>query len=253
MYIDFAKVKAMKKIVIITVLLLVSSCDMQTRSRYDETAYRLSQTNTNQVSADAYSVPVNTTTDEDDDSTESTESTLTIPEEVSHCAWSTDGTSGFEISNSNHLGPLTICQDLNDDSVVYLQLANTITGVDLCLVPIYISSSNSSVPIGEPRCLQIPSNTKIYTVKLLKNRQAADGTSFESFNINGIMAMKDVSYTYLYKYVNSYGQFVQQYVSRKTPDALFDCSTWLETYSDSSLCQYFEQVGQYVYYNFPTY
>lgn len=157
-----------------------------------------------------------------------------IPEEIKHCSWSADGKTGFENSSNSHLGAHTICQSQNSEVDVYLQLKNPISDAQICLIPTY-SSGSSSIYIGEPRCLMVNDNKRIYKVTLLKNRQG-----YSSFDVTGVMAMKDKAFFYP-------PPFYQHVLS---PDAYLFCSQFLDQYGDDSYCQSFKSVGQYVYKQF---
>jgi len=167
---------------------------------------------------------------------------ITIPTEVSQCSWAQDGQNGFE-RGSAHLSPsedsttegaYTLCQSSSAENDVYLQLKNPVTDNQLCLIPTYHSSSNS-VYVGEPRCLFVRSNTSLYKVSLVKNR---DG--FTQYPITGVMIMKDKAYQYG-------APFYQMILS---PDAYIFCSQWLAQYGDPSYCVPFKSAGHYTYHQF---
>jgi len=157
-----------------------------------------------------------------------------IPAEIKHCNWSMDGQTGFSNSNNTHLGAHTICQSQSSPVDIYIQLKNPISDAQVCLIPTY-NSGTSSIYIGEPRCLMISDNKRIYKVTLLKNRQG-----YSSFSVTGVMAMKDKAFFYP-------PPFYQHVLS---PDAFLFCSQFLDQYSDDSYCQSFKSVGQYVYKQF---
>lgn len=157
-----------------------------------------------------------------------------IPQEIKHCNWSADGQTGFENSSNSHLGAHTICQSQNSEVDIYIQLKSPVSDAQICLIPTY-NSGSSSIYIGEPRCLMVNDNKRIYKVKLLKNRQG-----YSSFNITGVMAMKDKAFFYP-------PPFYQHVLS---PDAYLFCSQFLDQYGDDSYCQSFKSVGQYVYKQF---
>ncbi|CAN0328137.1 unnamed protein product, partial [Chrysoparadoxa australica] len=153
---------------------------------------------------------------------------VSIPSDASHCRWSMDGSSNFPYGHA-HLSPnedsqtegaYTLCQSSTNNTEVYLQLKNPITGHQLCLIPTYHSGTNS-VYIGEPRCLYVSSNTSIYKVSLIKNR-----TGYSSYPVTGVMMMRDKAYEYG-------APFYQVILS---PDAYIFCSQWLAQYGDTSYC-----------------
>lgn len=154
-----------------------------------------------------------------------------IPDEIKHCKWSEDGITGFEMSSNSHLGPHTLCQSKTTNTDIFVQVKNPISDAQVCLIPTY-ASNNASVYIGEPRCLMLNNNKKIYKVSLLKNRPG-----YGNFNINGVMVMKDKAFFYP-------APFFQHVLS---PDAYLFCSQFLDQYGDPSYCNSFKSVGQYHY------
>lgn len=168
---------------------------------------------------------------------------VVIPADANGCSWSMDGVSGFQ-SQSAHLDPngedtasegaYTVCQSTSNPSDVYIQTKAPQNIEQLCLIPTYHSGSNS-VYVGEPRCLNITSNTTLYKVGLIKNR-----AGFTSYPITGVMIMKDKAYDYG-------APFYQKILS---PDAYIFCSQWLAQYGDPSYCVAFQAGGHYVYHQF---
>lgn len=157
-----------------------------------------------------------------------------IPDEIKHCTWSADGITNFQTSSNTHLGPHTLCQSKTAETDVFVQVKNPILDAQVCIVPTF-ASNNASVYIGEPRCLMLNDNKKIYKVSLLKNRPG-----YGSFKINGIMVMKDKAFFYP-------APFYQHVLS---PDAYLFCSQFLDQYGDPSYCTAFRSLGQYVYKTF---
>ena len=158
---------------------------------------------------------------------------VTIPSEIAHCSWSKDGQSGFQ-SYHQHLGSYTLCKSKTSPMDIYIQLQTPSSDAQICIIPTTNSGGNSTY-IGEPRCLMVDSNSKVYKVTLYKNRPG-----YTSYNFTGVMAMKDKSYYYPYPF--------KQYIL--SPDAYMYCANWLEDTGDSSFCESFNSVGQYVYQTF---
>lgn len=157
-----------------------------------------------------------------------------IPDEIKHCTWSADGITNFQMASNSHLGPHTLCQSSTVNTDVFIQVKNPIMDAQVCIVPTY-ASNNASVYIGEPRCLMLNDNKKIYKVSLLKNRPG-----YGSFSVNGVMVMKDKAFFYP-------APFYQHVLS---PDAYLFCSQFLDQYGDPSYCTAFRSLGQYVYKSF---
>lgn len=156
-----------------------------------------------------------------------------LPPCSTNVSWSTDGNSGFDKTH-NHIGEYSFCRSQSSDTEVYIQVKNPILDAQICVVPTY-HSGNRAIYVGEPRCLVIQENTKIYKLTLLKNR-----TGYQNFQVSGAMIMKDKSFFYpapFYQYLLS-------------PDAFLFCSQWLDQTGDSSYCFAFDSVGQYVYHQF---
>tara|TARA_R110000868_G_scaffold90968_6_gene252131 strand:+ start:2257 stop:2928 length:672 start_codon:yes stop_codon:yes gene_type:complete len=159
--------------------------------------------------------------------------TTTIPTEIDHCSWAPDGLNGFS-STSTHLGAYTVCQSKNSQTDLYIQVKNPVTNVQVCLVPTS-SSGSSSVYIGEPRCLMLNDNKRVYKVTMLKNRP-----NFSQLPLNGVMIMKDEQHFYPYP-------FNQNALS---PDAYVFCSQYLAQYGYGGYCESFKSVGAYTYKQF---
>lgn len=152
----------------------------------------------------------------------------TIPSEISHCSWASDGLNGFA-SNSSHLGQYTVCKSSTKETDLYIQVKNPVTNVQVCLIP--TSTSNSAqVYIGEPRCLMLSDNKRVYKVPMLKNR-----SGFSHMPLNSVMIMKDESHPYPHPF--------NQYVL--TPDAFIFCSNYFDQTGYSGYCDAFKDVGAY--------
>ncbi len=165
-----------------------------------------------------------------------------IPQEISHCSWSLNGVDGYALSNKHFSqnesnsseNNISLCQHNSNKLDVYIQLKHPSTDSQVCLLPTYHSGSNQ-VYVGEPRCLTITNNKKIYKVNLIKNR-----VGFTQYPVTGVIVMKDKSYFYpapFYQYVLS-------------PDAYIFCSQWLAQYGDPSYCLAFKNNGHYHYHQF---
>lgn len=158
---------------------------------------------------------------------------FSIPTEISHCSWASDGSTGFQ-SNHTHIGQYTLCKSVTDETDIYLQVKDNVSDTQLCLFPTTNDAGNSTY-IGEARCLMVTDNKKIYKIKIYKNRPG-----FETKSLTGIMLMKDKAFFYpapFYQYVLS-------------PDAYLYCANWLAIYKDQSYCVAFKSVGQYIYHQF---
>lgn len=159
--------------------------------------------------------------------------TTTIPPEINHCSWAPDGLTGFS-SNSTHLGEYTVCKSTSSETDLYIQIKNPITSVQVCLIPTS-SSGSSSVYIGEPRCLVLNDNKRVYKVTMIKNRP-----NFSHLPLNGVMIMKDEQHFYPYP-------FNQNALS---PDAYVFCSQYLAQYGYGGYCESFKSVGAYTFKQF---
>src|SRR5690606_2827054 len=146
-------------------------------------------------------------------------SNVTIPAEISHCSWAADGINGFS-TNSTHLGQFTVCKSSTTETDLYIQIKTPITNVQVCLIPVS-NSNNSTVYIGEPRCLMLTDNKRVYKVTMLKNRP-----NFSTLPLNGVMVMKDEQHFYPYPF-NQYAL---------SPDAFIFCSQYLAQTNDAEYC-----------------
>jgi hypothetical protein len=159
-----------------------------------------------------------------------------IPSYISHCQWSYDGNTGYTAASNGHLGPHTICQSRDNESDIYVQVANPSNSARICVVPTY-EASGKSIFLGEARCQFIDSSTKIYKFPLVKNR---DYGRYQNFPINSVMVMKEQTYFFDSPY----------YRDQISYDAYFICAINMDLHNDSSYCDTFKAKGEYVYKRF---
>ncbi len=230
------------KIIILTLLILTASCDAprDRRAAYKEDAnssspYWFSPSSSGaQSGSDSTSNTSTDTTTDNSGTTTGTDSSSSIPDEIKHCSWSTDGVNGFETTDRPHLGHHTICQSKNDSKDVYIQVKVAIPDSQVCFIPTY-RSSDSSVYIGGPRCIMINETKKIFKITLNKNRSGYSG-----YAINSVMVMKDKAYFYD-------SPFNQNILA---PDAYIYCSQFLDQYGHPGYCESFKRRNEYVFKKF---
>ncbi len=168
-----------------------------------------------------------------------------IPDEISHCTWSLNGTDGYA-SGSGHFSQgeldqnqknLNLCQHKGDELKVYLQL-KYIPTEGVCLIPTFRNEQDGKqTSIGNFRCQRMASdNTKAQLFELVKDR-----VGFTQFPINGVMLMKDKKYTFPPPYpkhpisnLAAYNHCMQQLVQKR--NHLF--------------CVAFKRAGHYHYHQF---
>ena len=153
-----------------------------------------------------------------------------IPSDASHCKFSTDGVNGFE-STSSHLGSYTLCQSSTDKSVFYAQFKTPPVGsngdVNVCFIP-HTTSGSNSIYIGNPMCGSFSDPKAVKKITFVKY------TQYGSALINNVMFFKDTSY-----YYPTFNRYMM------TLDAYKTCMSML-SYGQTSYCQSFKSVGQYV-------
>ena len=164
-------------------------------------------------------------------SSNTTTTTPVIPSDATQCKFAADGATGFE-SESSHLGAYTLCQSSSDKSTFYFQLKTSPTNsngdVSICFIPT-TSSGSSSIYVGNPMCGYFKDPKAVRKINFIKYAQYANA------KINGVIFFKDLSW--YYPVFNSY---------MMTLDAYKTCMNML-AYGNSSYCQAFKQVGQYIY------
>lgn len=162
---------------------------------------------------------------------------IEIPSEIRHCQWSQDGLSNFS-RNHPHLsisesdptgGHFNLCQSQTNSKNIYIQVKTPINETQTCFLPTYYTGDKSTF-IGEPRCLFLNNNQKIFKVDLIVNRNGYTGHP-----VQGVIIMKDKSYFY----PPPYNQNVL------SPDAYIYCHQMLAL-SDPSYCQVFSQQAHFV-------
>jgi len=232
------------KIIILMALIITASCDAprDRRAAYKEDTsdsgpywFSPSSSSGGQTSSDSSSdSSSDTSTDRTDTTSDTTSSDSNIPEEIKHCSWSTDGTSGFSTTDKPHLGDHTLCQSKSNPNDIYIQVKTTIPDSQVCFIPTY-NSSSASVYIGGPRCIMINETKKIYKITLNKNR-----TGYSGYAINSVMVMKDKAYFY----DSPFNQLVL------APDAYIYCSQFLDQYGHPGYCESFKRRNEYVFKKF---
>jgi hypothetical protein len=169
-------------------------------------------------------------------------SSLNIPSDASHCSWSEDGQTGF-MHSATHLSAtenrstaFTACKSNSNNDTVYFQLEEPITDTQLCFIPMHQQGASSTY-LGVPRCLNATDNKKIYTVRMYKDRPG-----FQNLDINGVMIIKDKSYSFPYPYSRNL----------LAPDAFLECNQQLThpVYPNSYFCDTFISVGHYHFHKF---
>jgi len=163
--------------------------------------------------------------------TNSVTQNISIPEDIKHCSWSQDGSSGFT-SKDDHLGSAyTFCKSKNGQKAaqldIYFQMADAIKNSQLCFIPT-TNKGKKTVYVGNARCLNILSNRQIYKITLIADR-------YPDVRITGVMIMKDEYHTYPRPY----------YQSIPNPDAYYFCSRWYEETDDPRYCDTFRAEAQY--------
>lgn len=157
-----------------------------------------------------------------------------IPTDAGHCSFASDGITGFE-SNSSHLNEYTLCQSSTDNKTVYFQLKippkNGGNDVSICLIPTTSSGANS-IYVGNPMCGYFNAPKSVRKITFIKFPQYANA------NITGVIFFKDLSY--YYPVYNKYEMTLEAYKM---------CMNML-AYGNTSYCQAFKDVGQYVFKQF---
>lgn len=158
----------------------------------------------------------------------------TIPADATNCKFASDGATGFE-STSTHLGDYTLCKSSTDASSFYFQLKTAPTNsggdVSICFIPTTSNGANS-IYVGNPMCGYFKDPKAVRKISFIKYPQYANAT------INGVMFFKDLSW--YYPVYNSYMMTLEAYKV---------CMNML-AYGNTSYCQSFKNVGQYVFKQF---
>lgn len=217
---------------LLAALLALSACDSPRTQR------SLLSSQTNPSSANAINlnptnpgtIPTTPTTP----ATPGTPATSVVPEDAKHCKFSTDGVNNFA-SNSNHLGPYTLCKSSTDANTFYFQIKTPPVGssgdVSVCFIPTTSSGSNS-IYVGNPMCGTFNDPKAVKKITFVKY------SSYTNAAINGVMFFKDT--TYYYPVFNRYMMTLAAYQG---------CMNML-AYGNAAYCEAFKSVGQYVFQSF---
>jgi hypothetical protein len=212
-------------------LILVASCDSPRSQRaISSTPYSnnglTSNANINSVNLDNNNSSSSQVTENTNSNTQSI-----VPTDASHCKFASDGIAGFE-STSSHLGSYTLCQSSTNKNIVYFQLKTPPTStngdVSICFIPT-TSSGSSSIYIGNPMCGYFKDPKSVRKIEFIKYPEYANA------NITAVLFFKDLSW--YYPVFNNY---------LTTLNAYKTCMSML-AYGNSSYCQSFKNVGQYIF------
>ncbi len=238
----------MKKNIFSVLILLVTlaSCDnpRATRALSNSSTSGLTNGTSSGVNLGSTTTTSTTTTSTGTTSTTST----TIPSDASQCKFASDGVSGFE-STSTHLGDYTLCQSSTDKDSVYFQLKTAPTNsngdVSICFIPTTNNGSNS-IYIGNPMCGYFKDPKSVRKITFIKYAQ------YSSATVTGVIFFKDLSWLYstYYKYAAGYGYYPVYNNYFNTLDAYKLCMSMIADIGNSTNCNYFKSVGQYVYKQF---
>ena len=217
----------MKKLIpLFALLMFASACDSPRSQRSILTSSKNGLTTTTPTTNPASTIdlnPVNT-------GTTTTTTNANIPTDAQHCKFSTDGVNNFE-STSTHLGSYTLCQSSTDKTVFYAQFKTPPVGsagdVSICFIP-HTTSGSNSIYIGNPMCGSFTDPKSVKKITFVKY------TQYSSALINSVMFFKDTSY--YYPVFNR---------TMMTLDAYKTCMSML-AYGQTSYCESFKSVGQYV-------
>lgn len=216
----------MKKLIpLLALLIFTTSCDSprSQRSIISSTGNSLSSGSSGSSSG----VNLGSSTSTGDTTT----STSNIPSDATHCKFSTDGVNNFE-STSTHLGSYTLCQSSTDKNSFYMQVKTPPVGssgtVSICFIP-HTTSGSNSIYVGNPMCGSFTDPKSVKKITFVKYTQYSDAL------INSVMFFKDTSYYYSSPYNRT----------MMTLDAYKTCMNAL-AYNNSTYCQAFKNVGQYV-------
>lgn len=233
-------------------ILLITSCDMSTRTRsrkstgskavysdgssYPDSEWREDDAGRSEEDTGGTSIVNTDPTDE----SATTNASTSVPTELAHCKFSSDGKTGFFKEDSKHLGSFTVCQHSTVETDIYVQLKTPLnSGEQICVIPTY-SYAGSSYYIGRPRCRDdVKDSTKAYKIPVIKDR-----AGYSNYPVKGVMVMRDgenIKYYYSFPF-NSYW---------KPIDAYLYCSQMLlPPYNDPRFCTAFVNTGQYEYVDF---
>ncbi|MEI8348409.1 MAG: hypothetical protein WCG27_13150 [Pseudomonadota bacterium] len=158
-----------------------------------------------------------------------------IPSEIKHCLWAIGQSKENQYSfEHSHIGKYNLCQSRSRANVVFVQLAQSVSDSQICLIPTH-HKKNVSTFVGEPRCFRADDPRRIYRIDLIKNRKG-----MEPYDIDGVMIIKDQ--------INLYPAPFQQ--NLLGTDSYLFCQQWLAQKGDPSYCQAFGQVGAFIDHQF---
>ena len=135
---------------------------------------------------------------------------------TAHCMWSQDGHTGYSLSapifgqDSNGSGHnLNICQNREDDKIVYLQF-KYLPDSNVCLYPMN-RGNNGSVNIGPKTCVSIE-NRQPHMITLKKYTSQ----SYQNLEINAVLLLPNVLKTYKHHRIANQNILLYTHVAYET-------------------------------------
>ena len=133
------------------------------------------------------------------------------------------------------LGKFSICQSKSQDKIIFFKSRRKFIDNKFCFIPTH-EKNNKSFYVGEPRCLFLNDNKKIFRISFLKNRPG----NYRDIPINGTLIIPD-------KFINFPDPFDKE-VKMGIPEAYLKCMREInKKESNTSFCESFKKVNDFVY------
>lgn len=138
---------------------------------------------------------------------------------------------------NNHplIGTFSLCQSERDDKILFFKMKRPNIKNQICFIPTH-ERKKKSFYIGEPRCLFVTIENKVYKINFYKNRPG----QYKHLKINGVLIIQD-------KFI----QFPTPFSQNKKigiPEAYLKCISEIDKMKPNlKYCQSFKLEGEYVY------
>ena len=133
------------------------------------------------------------------------------------------------------IGKFSICQSKTQDKIIFFKSQKSFLNNKFCFIPTH-EKNNKSFYVGEPRCLFLNNKEKVFRINFLKNRPG----NYENIPINGTLIIPD-------NFINFPDPFDKE-IKIGTPEAYLKCMKEInKTKSNTSFCESFKKVNNFVY------
>jgi hypothetical protein len=133
------------------------------------------------------------------------------------------------------LGKFSICQSKREDKIIFFKSKKKFLDNKFCFIPTH-EKGNKSFYIGEPRCLFLNDNEKVFRISFLKNRPG----NYKDISINGTLIIPD-------KFIHFSEPFDKE-IKMGVPEAYLRCMKEINSKTENiAFCEVFKKANHFIY------